>query len=304
MKRAFNSLVALAVLGAASYATTFQVPEGSSAIVLRFGDPKRTIDAAGLHFKLPPPIDRVVLVDRRVHVLDPEPNEYLTSDLKNLIVDSFLVWSVEDPLRFFTSVNDRRGAEARLTDVLNAVVGDALTAIPFAEMVSIAESEDGMAAVVESITRAAAATASASFGVRVEAARIKRLNFPAQNRRAVFDRMEAEREAIAGEIRSQGLEAYEKIKATADAEEARLVAEADRKARELRGAADAEATRIYGEAYSQDPELYQLLRSLETIEGALDEESLLILSSDNELLEVLRGPGPAPAPAESSGSKD
>jgi membrane protease subunit HflC len=291
---AMNKGIALALCALAILlclrATCFQVPEGSTAILLRFGSPTRTLDEPGLHFKLPPPIDRVVLVDRRVHLLDPDPSEYLTSDLKNLIIDSFLAWSVEDPLRFFTSVDDRRGAEARLTDVLNAVVGDVFNAIPFAEVVSIREGEEGMQRVVEEITRAASETASTHFGVKVHAARIKRLNFPSQNRRAVFSRMQAEREAIAGEIRSEGLEAYEKIKAAADREEARLMAEADRRARELRGNAAAEATRIYAEAYSRDPELHQLLRSLETVEKAVDKETLLILRSDHELLQVLRTP--------------
>lgn len=304
MKKTFAMLLVLGALAAVLWATTFQVPQGSSAIVLRFGNPTRTIEEAGLHFKLPPPIDRVVTIDRRVHVLDPQPSEYLTSDLKNLIVDSFMAWSVEDPLRFFTTVNDRAGAEARLTDVLNAVVGDVFNAIPFADMVSTSEQQEGMSAVVAAITSAAAETASANFGVKVEAARIKRLSFPTQNRRAVFQRMEAERAAIAGEIRSEGLEQYEKIKASADREEARLLSDADRKARELRGAADAEATRIYGEAYAQDPDLYQLLRSLETIEAGLGDETLMILDSEHELLQVLRSPGLAPRAEGAEPSED
>lgn len=284
-----KSMILIAGLAAlTSYTCLFQVKENEYAVVTRFGDPRRQIDDAGLHLKWPPPIDSLIKIDGRVHILDPEPNEYLTSDKKNIIVDSFLAWSVEDPLKYLVSVRSLEEAELRLTDVLRSVIGDVLSACPFVSLVSSEADQSLMHEVVARMTDVAAGKAAENFGIHVQAIRIKRLNFPTQNKRAVFRRMEAERESFATGFRSEGVEQYEKIKADANRTEAELIAEAERRAKELRGEADAEATRIYNEAYSMDPELYEFLRNLEMLENVLGNESTLILPSDHELLEVLQ----------------
>lgn len=296
MKMAFRTILALATAALVLWLVAFQVNEGEYAIVARFGEPVRTIDRAGLYFKWPAPVDTVLRVDRRMHVLDPRPNEYLTSDKKNVIVDSMMAWTVEDPLKFWTSVGSRGGAEARLTDLMRSVVGDVLSSHPFAVLVSTEAGALDVIGLGERITEVLGRAAGESFGVKVQLARIKRLNYPAQNKDAVFRRMEQERESIAQGIRSEGVEQYEKVKADTDREEAELLSDAQRKAQELKGEADAAATRIYAEAYARNPGLYRFLRSLETLDKVLGDDATLILPADHALLEALSGP-PAAEPA-------
>jgi len=290
-------LLVAAALGVAGWSSSFTVAENEHAIVMRFGDPRRTIDDAGLHFKWPAPIDTVMLVDGRMHVLDPEPDEYLTRNDVNVIVDHFLVWSVADPLQFYRSVNDRTGAEARLADVLRSVVGDVLSRYPFTTLINDEQAQDdedvaSMQDVNEAMTAEAAERAGESFGIHITAVRIKRLNFPMQNKNAVFRRMEEERAVSAQRYRSEGTAQYEEIKADVDRQEAEILATANEKARKIRGAADAEAARTYSDAIARDPELYEYLRSLEVLEESLGEDDQLVIPSDHDLLRVLQRPAP------------
>jgi membrane protease subunit HflC len=290
MRSIFIGVGVAVVIALVAVSGTFQVQETEYAIVARFGDPRKVIDEAGLHFKLPPPFETLLRIDRRTNVLDPAPGEYLTSDKKNILVSNFLVWSVADPLRYLVSLTDKNSAEARLTDIMRSEVGTTLGAYPLSALVSTEEQDQTMADVMRDITRKTAQRASANFGVHIAAVRIKRLNFPPQNKQAVFRRMEAERQRIARLYRSEGEEEAEKIRASADREEAVLLNEARRQAEEIRGEADAEATRIYAEAFGQDPEFFEFVRSLEAYQNIISESSTIVVPSDAELLKVLQSP--------------
>ena len=270
--------------------TAFQVRQNQHALVMRFGAPQATVVEPGLHFKLPAPIDMVVPIDMRMHMLDPDAGEYLTKDKKNLLIDSFIIWSVADPLEFYKTVGSRGGAEARLAEILRAVVGDVMSSYNFADILNVSGGSSGLRNVDADLKIATAKRAEGNMGIRIHSATIKRLNFPEQNKRAGFQRMESERQAISGGFRSEGREHYDKIKAQTDREEAEMLAEARRKAEEIRGKAKAEAALIYGEAYAADPELYQFLRSLDALENSLSDDSLIILPSDHTLLKVLQQP--------------
>lgn len=283
-------LAALVVLVLGALACTVQVPETEYVIVERFGDPRRILAEAGLYLKWPPPIDTVVRIDRRLRVLDPPGAEYLTSDKKNILVNSFLVWAVEDPLRYRVSVTDTGGAEARLTDIMRSEVGTRLGAHPLTALVSVEPQPQTMAEVMQEMTRRTAQRAHESLGVRVVAVRIKRLNFPQQNKAAVFRRMEAERRRIATLYRSEGEEEAAKIRAQADREQAVLVSDAQRQAEEIRGLADAEATRIYAEAFGQEPDFYEFLRSLQAYEKIIGPNATVVVPSDAAWLDVLKHP--------------
>ena len=290
MKKLFLLLVFAGLVTLAAYTCAFQVMQGETVIVAHFGDPSRTVDEPGLHFKWPPPIDTLVRIDGRIHVFDPGPGEYLTGEQKNVSVHCFLAWKVADPKRFHVAVGTRAGAEMRFTNILPSVVGDVISAYPFSALVSAEEQETTLTDVQEALTDAARAKMADTFGVEVVAARIKRINFPIQNKNAVFRRMEAEREAVAATFRSEGMEQYEKIKADTDRDEATMLAEADREAAGIRGEADAEAARIYAETIARDPELYEFLKSLEVLGEVLGDTSTLILNDDHPLFDVLRGP--------------
>jgi len=298
MKKGFRILIALAILVLLVLGCTFQVRPNEVALVMRFGAAVRVVEESGLHFKWPLPVDGIVLLDRRVRVLDPDPNEFLTRDKKNVIASSFMAWSIEDPLKFLRTVGGIDGAEARLTDVMRSTVGEVISSHPFTHLVSHETQDASLENLGVKITELAAAKARENFGVKVVAVRIKRLNFPAQNREAVFRRMESERQSIATGIRSEGLEQYEKIKAQTDRERAQLLAEADRKAQELRGGADADAARIYADAYGADPDFYEFLGRLKVLEQTIGERSTWILPRDHELLKAFEGADAKPAKKE------
>jgi membrane protease subunit HflC len=235
-------------------------------------------------------VDTLVRVDRRVRLLEAGAGEFLTSDKKNVLVSAFLTWAVEDPTRYLVSVTEQRGAEARLTDVLNSEVGSVLGEHPLSSILSIESVSPDLEALLGEITARVARRAADSFGIRVSAVRVSRINFPSQNKMAVFQRMQAERQRIALGFRSEGEEEAEKIRARAQREGAALVAEARRKAEETRGEADAEATRIYAEAFGQDPEFYEFLRSLQTYDKILGQGTTVVVPADARILRVLREP--------------
>jgi membrane protease subunit HflC len=281
--------ISIAVVVIVTLACTFQVNEYEYAIVARFGDLRRPIQEPGLYFKWPPPIDDVLRIDRRVRVLDPDSAEYLTSDKKNVMVDCFVAWAVEDTRKFVRSVRDVRGADARLNDILASEIGTILGSYPLSALVSHQEQETTMSDINEEITTRTAAKAKENLGIRIEVARIKRLNFPRQNKQAVFRRMEAERQKIAKEIRAEGRKDSQKIRADANREAAVLISDAERQAAEIRGQGDAEATRIYAQAYETDPEFYEFLRLLDTYGKIFTENSTVVLPHDSDLLKALRG---------------
>ena len=290
-------LVAVTILG--MFTCLVQVNETEYVIVARFGDPRRVIKRAGLYLKWPPPMDTVIRIDRRIHILDPNAAEYLTLDKKNILVNGFVVWSVGDPIRYLVSATDQAGAEARLTDMMRSEFGTTLGAHALSVLVSTEPQERTLDDMMQEITQNLAHRARDTFGIDVAAVRIKRLNFPAQNKQSVFRRMEAERRRIARLYRSEGEEEAEKIRAQADREQAVLLNDAQRQAEILRGEADAEASRIYAEAYGQDPEFYEFLRSLQAYENIIQDTSTVVLPSDSELLNVLKYPSRA-VPSEKS----
>ncbi|MEM7202934.1 MAG: protease modulator HflC [Planctomycetota bacterium] len=294
MKATTLILAGAAMLGAALWSCAFQVGESESVIVARLGDPSRLVEEAGLAFKLPPPIDTLIRVDRRIRILEPDPVEYLTQDKKNVLVSCFLAWSVADPIQYVRSARDLPAAESRLGDIALAELNNILGAHPLRALVSIEPETKRMEDLNRQLTTQVAERARQDFGVRIHCAKIKRLNYPRQNKEAVFRRMEAERNKIAQEIRSEGSARAERIRADAATEAALLINDAKRRAEELRGEGDAEATRIYGEAHAQDPELYEFLRTLEAYEAIFGPETTVVIPEDAPLLRLLREP-PVPS---------
>jgi len=278
----------------------FAVTEAESVLVLRFGSPRTEVSEPGLHFKWPAPFETLLRVDQRIRVLEVEASEFLTADKKNVSASAFVAWSVGDPMKFVQSARTTEAVTERLRALVHTQTGNVIGQHPLDALLSVDPSGPSLAAVNEEIAERTGAEALATYGVNVEAARIQRLNFPAQNKKAVFRRMEEERRAIAKQIRAEGLEAAERIRADAELEAALLLSEAQRKAAELRGQGEAEAARIKNEAYARDPELYELLRKLDAYEKVLGEDSLIVVPSDSELFDLLEGwePGSGDEPAQ------
>ncbi len=269
----------------------FTVDETEWAIVVRFGKVVRVVSDAGLHLRLP--VDSVRRFDKRLQIYNPPATEMLTGDKKNLIVDAFVVWRIGDPVRFLQSVGDNLGAEMRLHDLVWSELAAAMGSYELSRLVSVRSevADNGGRTALTELTEAVREryrpTALRLYGIELVDVRIKRLNFPEQNKEAVFARMRAERERIAKRYLAEGEEIATRIKAEADREKERILANAYQRAERIKGEGDAEAARIYGQAFSRDPQFYKMLRTLDAYKKALDDKTTVVLSSDSEFLRLL-----------------
>jgi membrane protease subunit HflC len=243
-----------------------------------------TVGGAGLHVKWA--FQSETYFDRRLRVYNPRPSEFLTRDKKNIVVDSYVAWKIQDPDRFLQTVGDPLAAEMRLHDIVWSGLSAVLGSHDLDSLVAAAgkgESSGLMDRLGELTDRAALR----QYGINVVDVRIKRLNLPEQNKQSVYARMRAERERIARQYRAEGEEKALSIRAGADRQKAEILSAAYREAEKTRGQGDAESTRIYGQAYSKNPRFYKFLRTLEAYKKVLDDKTTAIISSDSELLKVL-----------------
>ncbi|HTP34712.1 MAG TPA: protease modulator HflC [Candidatus Acidoferrales bacterium] len=264
--------------------TFFSVSETEFVLVTQFGRPLYAATDAGLHMKWA--FQSATYFDRRLRVYNPRPSEFLTRDKKNIVVDSYVAWRIQDPARFVQTVGDPVAAEMRLHDIVWSGLSAALGAHDLDALVAPGgkvQTGDLMDALTDLTDR----SALAQYGIRVADVRIKRINLPEQNKQSVYARMRAERERIARQYRAEGEEQALSIRADADRQKAEILSAAYREAEKIRGQGDAESTRIYGQAYSKNPRFYKLLRTLEAYKKVLDDKTTAILSSDSELLRVL-----------------
>ena len=274
-------VVALLVLSQ----TVFVVGEWQQALITQFGKPVRTIREPGLYVKLPV-VQTLSRFERRILATDVQAAEYLTLDKKRLAVDHVSRWRISDPLEFYRTVRDTRGAMARLDDIIFARLRQEIAKHNFADF--IREKREGIMQVVTAGTREMAA----SFGIEVVDVRIKRADLPTEVQASVYARMRAERERIAKRYRAEGEERARKIRASADKEREILVAQAYEESQRMIGEGDAQAIATYARAFGQDPEFYGFLRRLESYEKIFAGGTTVVLSPDSDLLRYLQGPGP------------
>jgi len=268
-----------------AWMSTFTVSETDLAIVTLFGRPTRSIADAGLHLKWP--FESVLRFDKRLIVYDPGSSEFLTKDKKNLVLGSAVCWRIVDPNRFLQTVGDATGAEMRLHDLVWATLAAAIGRVDLSDLLSVEPGRARVQALADQVRTSATVETEQRFGVAVVDLQLKRINFPEQNKYAVFARMRAERDRIAKEYRARGEETAIKIRAEADRQRAELLAEAYRDAEKLKGQGDAEAARIYGQAYGRNPQFYKFVRTLESYKKILNDKTSIILSGDSELLKLL-----------------
>jgi len=292
MKKRYLLLIVSAIIIIYALSTMlFAVDETEIGIVLQVGRPIRVVSEAGLDWKLPDPVQTKVIFDKRILVHDPVAREFLTGDKKNIVVDFFLCWRIIDPLKFFQAVRDRRGAQLRLEDVVNAEAGAVFGNYPLAAFVSHREGEMQLGEIMNLISEKCNPRAQQQYGIEVVDIKMKRLNFPPENMPSVFARMKSERARIAKKYRSEGQEKAAKIRAEANKQKEIILSEAYKKAEKIKGEGDAIAMRIYSEAFGKDPHFYKFLRTLQSYEKFFDENTTIVLSEDMELLELLENRG-------------
>lgn len=267
------------------YLTFFTVRETEFVLVTQFGRPVRTVTEAGLHIKWP--FQTAIYFDRRLQVYNPRPSEFLTRDKKNIVIENYVVWKIQDPVRFVQTVGDPVAAEMRLHDIIWSGLSAALGTHDLESLVSASPEKVQASEMLDRLTDLTDRAALDAYGINVVDVRIKRLNLPEQNKQSVFARMRAERERIARQYRAEGEEQALSIRADADRQKEEILSLAYKQAEKTKGEGDAESTRIYGQAYSKNPRLYKLLRTLESYKKVIDDKTTAILSSDSELLKVL-----------------
>lgn len=266
------------------WATFFTVRETEFVLITEFGRPVRTVMEAGLSVKWP--FQNATYFDRRLRIYNPRPSEFLTRDKKNIVIENYVAWKIQDPNRFVQTVGDATAAEMRLHDIIWSGLSAALGNHDLDAIVSAAPEKVQAAQMLDSLTQLTDRAALEQYGINVVDVRIKRLNLPEQNKQSVYARMRAERERIARQYRAEGEEQALSIRADADRQKEEILSAAYKEAETIRGQGDAESTRIYGQAYSRNPRLYKLLRTLESYKKVLDDKTTAILSSDSELLKI------------------
>ena len=281
MRKLVLALLVIFTVGILSQ-TFFWVDETELGIVTQLGYYVRTVQEPGLQVKIPI-LQTFHRFDKRILFSEAPPTEYLTTDKKRLVVDSYTRWRIVDPYRFFMTVSTETGARARLDGIILSELRRELATHTFKDAISTERER-----IMETVAQRGGQMV-ADFGIQVIDVRIRRADLPKEVQESVFQRMVAERQRIAKRYRAEGEEMSREIRAQADKEATIIAAEAFRKSRELRGEGDAEAIKIYAQAYEQDPEFYAFQRSLEAYEAFLGSESTFILGSQGELFRYLSG---------------
>ncbi len=271
-------VIGLFLLGASPL---FTVDITQSAIVVQLGKPVRNITEPGLYIKVPF-IQEVTYFDNRLLDYDSQAQDVITQDKKTLLLDNYAKWRIVDPLKVYQNFQTQRGARQRLNDIIYSELRVELGRHDLLEIVA-----DHRADLMKIVTLRSHEKASA-YGIEIQDVRIKRADLPEQNEKAVFARMQAERERQAKQYRAEGAEEAQKIRSEAEKDREIILAQAYKESEELRGAGDAKAFKVYAEAYRQDTHFFEFTRTMEAYKKTFKEKSTLVMSPDSEFLRYLK----------------
>jgi membrane protease subunit HflC len=276
--------------------TVFVVDQKRFAIVFALGEVREVISEPGIHFKLPPPFQNVLFLDKRILTIDtPDADRFITAEKKNILVDAFVKWRITDPRLYYVSFGgEENRARDRLNQIVKAALNDEITKRTVREVIS-GERGKVMEAIVSKVV-----TEAKQIGVGIVDVRLKRVEYVEQINNSVYDRMKAERTRVANELRSTGSAESEKIRADADRQRTVILAEAFRDAEKIKGEGDAKASEIYAQAFGKNPEFYKFYRSLEAYRATFKNHGdVMVLDSGSDFFKYFRGAGGASAPAPS-----
>jgi membrane protease subunit HflC len=296
------------------FSSVYTLSETEQAIVTQFGKPVGgAVTSPGLHAKVPF-LQMVHRFDKRWLEFDGDPNEIPTKDKKYIWVDTYARWRIANPLRFYQAVRDERGGQSRLDDIVDGETRNAIASFDLTEVVrssnrSFQVTEDlegiGAAEAMAKVVTGRAAIAqiildkaskiTPEFGIELVDVRFKRINYVDSVQQKVFERMISERKRIAERSRSEGQGRAAEIRGQKERDVLGTSSLGYKTAQEVKGLADAKATAIYAKAYGKDPELYQFLKSMETLNSSLDDKTWLIMSTRSQFLKYLKGDGAVPA---------
>jgi len=287
MKKFTLLLIILGILVCVIALSVFTVNEKEIAIITRFGDPVRIVTKAGPHRKLPGFLEKVNLLDKRIHTFKPRPLQLMLKDQNPIIMTCYVCWQISDPLAFFQALGTQNIAEEKLGDMVNARLGNVLGDYILSQIINVEPDKVKLSEIEEQILRESNDQARDQYGLKVVDIGIRRITYPSTNTEAVYNRMKSDRETEAKKYRAEGGEAASRIEAEADRKVSEILSEASREAEITKGEGDKESIKIRGEAYSQAPELFEFLDSLDTYRKILGRETTMILSLNSDLFRYL-----------------
>ncbi len=261
----------------------FTVDETEQTIITQLGKYVRTVTEPGLHFKVPF-LQNVHKFEDRVLEYDAAAAPIITSDKKHLVIDNYSRWKIVDPLKLYETVHNVSGAQEKLDDIVFSEIREEVARHTLTEIVSV-----NRELIMEKVHKQCDEKAR-EYGIEVMDVRIKRADLPSAVARSVYRRMQAERQRIAKQYRSEGEEEAVKIRADTDKQRTILLAVSYKEAEKLKGDGDAEAIKIYAEAFEKDPEFYAFVRTLEAYKRSLRRDTTIILPSDSEFFRYLSSP--------------
>lgn len=262
--------------------SVFTVNEGEQAIKFTFGEIVKSDYEPGLHLRIPF-VNNVKIFDARIQTMDSRPERFLTAEKKNVIVDSFVKWRIGDITKFYTAVaGDVDSANLRLDQIIKDAFRGEFSKRSIRQLVSSDRS------VIREILINNSKPIAADLGMDVIDVQVMRIDLPEEVSTSVFSRMEAERERVAREFRSQGVEAAERIRADADRQRVVTLANAFRDAEKLRGEGDARASEIYAQTYGQDPEFFEFYRSLNAYKKIFANSGMLVLDAESDFFKYFK----------------
>jgi len=287
-----NRLVTVVVAGFIALmllsSTVFVVDQRRFAIVFALGQVRDVITEPGLHFKLPPPFQNVLYLDKRIMTIEsPESDRFITAEKMNIQVDAFVKWRIVDPRQYFVSFGgDEDSAANRMSQIIKAALNDEITKRTVREVIS---GERGK--VMEAIRLRTNADGK-QIGVEILDVRLKRVEYVEQINNSVYERMKAERMRVANELRSTGRAESERIRADADRQSTVILAEAFRDAERIRGDGDAKASQIYASSFGKNPEFFKFYRSLEAYRSTFrSKNDVMVVDSNSEFFKYFKQPG-------------
>ncbi|MBK7649003.1 MAG: protease modulator HflC [Betaproteobacteria bacterium] len=265
----------------------FTVDQRQFAVVFQLGEVKRAISEPGLYFKIPM-VQNVRYFEKRIITLDnAEPERFITSEKKNVLVDSYIKWRIVDPQLYYISVGgDESRAKIRLNQTVNAGLREEFGKRTVHDVVS------GEREMVMTQMREKADVDARKIGVQIVDVRLKRVELPTEVSEAVYRRMEAERKRVANELRSEGFAEAEKIRADADRQREIIIAQAYSESQKIKGEGDAKASNTYAQAFGQNPEFYSFYRSLEAYRGSFKTKNdILVIEPNSEFFKYMKSTG-------------
>ena len=283
LSRVLVSIIVLLILLSLS---TFTVDQREFALVFRLGEIVSVKKEPGLYFKTPI-VENVKFFDKRILTYESDqPDRFITSEKKNVLVDSYIKWRIMDPSKYYVSVNgDERQAERRITQTVN----DGLRA-EFGKR-TIQEVVSGQRSEIMGILQERADSESRLIGVEILDVRLRRVDLPEEVSQSVYQRMNAERKSVANELRSQGFADSEKIRAIAEKERDIIITEAYKDAQKIKGEGDATAAKIYADAFSKNQDFYDFFRSLEAYRKSFKgKDDILVLDPNSDFFKFLKSP--------------